>query len=953
MSSFEIQDLVKKAEAAGLARAEKIVNSELSSVNQNVEGVSSLTSADASVIAVAATIDAINNQPALTSRRRKENPAESDGAGERLSMEYLNNFKEERLRILNACESIEEFELYKKDSEYRFKNFMISQADLDDIKKSHPLTPKEIGPVRRLRSDIQSEIYTAFENKEKELREKASVSDPLPLSSSDKIPVVGALDSTKTPYSNTREREEALKVVDPKKGQSMTPAFRKGPDSSANQKTGQEESNPEELQENLVAMDQEQNEARAEDAPASPSQDNAITLQKNIIEVAKLERQRAEHEARLQALQEEEGSLDIAPMNGGEKPEVVEVVSETPEQEAEQIPGVDREAEQANIDNLRTMVGEMRTYWVKKDVENRDAWKKFKSMFGIEKSAEKNEVQVAYENALNDLRDAEISMLRRKTEDGTLSVEEREKEIERLIRYYKLDESTNLIDARTQYKSEHLKDASGIEKVTVLLGNLGRFYNRIPLKGKLAITAAFLGTAAGIALSGGSGTAVGALAFASVMRKVVSGAGVAVGTEALLESFGAHKRISKAKEEIEYQVNSLTFNVEGSLSEHLSELDTLLKKDIDSLNTKLQNEKRAKTWRKVSAVGVGGLVGSGWLAQIAMDHLGGNQAVDWVKDQIGNTPQAPAQIPAPGEVSPPATPSVPVPSEAPIEAPQIPKPDALTGVLNQDYVVKPGDSVWKIAGGIADTMNLKGAQRTYFIDALKDQYGDVQLKTGETIKFSDHGIDKAFVDNAFSQAQSLSPDQIASITANDAKIADYVASHPGTTLTNAKVDEILSGKIASQSVGENTPPLEQATESSVSNVVPVESPSVSREPVFTAELTPRVNDWYMQMFRMENPGIGQDWIVDKKEMSSIKLMDIFKDAKLYKAGSFTGYKTGLNPEQIKNFTQFFQGVEDNNIAFDRMAFLREHPNVTVMDYLKKISTLVTPGQRLGLYTTTQ
>ncbi|MDD2766698.1 MAG: hypothetical protein PHH40_02975 [Candidatus Moranbacteria bacterium] len=674
---------------------------------------------------------------------------------------------------------------------------------------------------------------------------------------------------------------------------------------------------------------------------------------------------RAGHEARLRELldQEEEGSFDTVPTDEKEEPKEIKA-SETIKNEPiielqtseEKTLETDREAEQANIDSLRTMVGEMRARWVETDVKNRDAWKKFKSMFGIEQDARKDDAQVYYETAVKNLQNAEVALLQKRIDEEQLTPEERTKEIERIMRYYKLDESTNLINERTQYKSEHLKDASGIEKVTVLLGNLGRAYNRIPLTRKLAITAAFLGITAGIALSGGSGTAAGALAFASVIRKVASGAGMAVGTEALLESFGERKRVDQAEGEIAQEMERLKTESLGMKPEvTFDALNTLLDQDINALNTKLQNEKRAKTWRKVSALGVGGLVGSGWLTQVAMDHLGGNQAVDWVKDQIGNTPQASAQIPTPGEVSPLAIPSVPVPSEAPIEAPQVPQPDTdpLTGVFNQDYVVKPGDSVWKIAGGVADTLKLEGAEKTHFIDALKDKYGDVQLKAGETIKFSDHGIDKAFVENALSQAQSLSPDQIVSITANDAKIADYVASHPGTTLTNAKVDEILSGKIATQSVGENTPPLERVTESPVSNVVPVESPSVSREPVFTAELIPRVNDWYMQIFRMENPALGQDWIVDKKEMSSIKLMDIFKDAKLYKAGSFTGYKTGLNHEQIKNFTQFFQGVEDNKIAFDRIAFLREHPNVTVMDYLKKISTLVTPGQRLGLYTTTQ
>lgn len=668
-----------------------------------------------------------------------------------------------------------------------------------------------------------------------------------------------------------------------------------------------------------------------EDASSSsPSQDNIDTSQQNIVEginPAEVRKEAGQEELERQSQGEEVSSK----LDGGNS----------------------QKESSYDIDQLKSEVERTRAFWVETDVKNTTAWRKFKSLFGIEQDARKDETQVAYETALKNLRNAEITRLYTQ-KDGNgqdmMTAEGIQQEIERMLRYYKLDESVNLINARTEYKAEH-QTLGG--KMMDTLGALGRAYNRIPLKHKLILTGALAGITIGTTLSGG--TAIGAMASVALLRKLVSGAGTAVGVEALLESFGSRKRTSSAEKEIKTQTEMIQ---KGKNPEEIYDsLNTLLNRDIASLGVKLENEKRAKTWRKLSSVGVGGLVGSGWLTQVAMNHMGGNEAVDWVKNQFG-TSASESKISA--VVTPVEKPSVPL------------KPDAVSEMIGKDYVVQKGDSVWKIGGRVADTLGLQGAEKTHFIDALKDKYGDVQLKAGEKIDFSAHGIDKGFVENALSHTKALSPDQVASITANDVKIAEYIASHPGTTLDNAVVDQILRGETLLQAdavtmsdgtvfqtadtIATEVPNMregiEQITESPVDDAVPVESPALSSEPIFTAELTPRVNDWYMQIFRVENPALGQDWIVDKKEMGAIKLMDVFKDAKLYQSGSFTGYKTGLSPEQVKNFTQFFQGVEDNKIVFDRMAFLREHPNVTVMDYLKKIATLVTPGQRLGLYTTT-
>jgi len=575
----------------------------------------------------------------------------------------------------------------------------------------------------------------------------------------------------------------------------------------------------------------------------------------------------------------------------------------------------DREGGQRNIDDLRIFVREFRAAWVKEDAETTTAWKKIRSMFGIEKDKKKGENQVLYENALQNLREAEIETLQN---DASLTREQQSRRAEQLLRYYKIDESKNLIDERVRYKSEHFSDASAFEKMTVLFGNMGRAYNRIPLKGKLAITAAFLGITTATVLSGGGGTALGAMAFVSVIRKIASGAGTTVGVEALLESFGERSKTTQSEEEIQEQLKIFgKENLSAKPEVNIDVLNAFLKKDIASLNGKLQNEKRVKTWRKLGAVGVGGLVGSGWLTQVAMDHLGGNEAVDWTKNHIVNAFYGSEVLPA--NIS--AKPIIPA------EAQPVVKPDMISGMFDKDYVVQKGDSVWKIAGRLADTMKLDEPEKTHFIDALKDQYGDVQLKAGETINFSSHGIDEKFIADVLAQTKALSSDQLSSIVSNDAKIAEYVTNHPKTMLTNARVDEILGSGSPHQSdvikMTDGNTLLAGGIDGSNPDIAIQETRNVlvQENIAFTdpkAYLTEHPEDFgrfnttlgriRMNIFMM-NPGeasvpIEYDYTMNGQKLGATKMSDVLKDV-----NGFENEKLGYRYDRIQNPLHYDQMKE--------------------------------------------
>lgn len=478
----------------------------------------------------------------------------------------------------------------------------------------------------------------------------------------------------------------------------------------------------------------------------------------------------------------------------------------------------------AEIAQLKENVAVSRAEYVKEDHRITSLLNRLKNVFGkgvgqdVERSS-KN----AYLEQLALLKEKELEKLRMQGNVG----QDLKKEMEGISRYFKLDESVNLINERTQYKA---KNQSFPEKIVNSLGDLGRAYNRIPLKQKLLLTGALAGITIATTLSGG--TAIGAMAFISVARRVAAGLGTAVGTEALLESFGGRGRVSKAEKETKEQIDTLKTESLGAKPEvTFDALNAFLDKDIASLDVKLQNEKKAKIWRKVGAAGFGALVGSGWLTRFAMEHLGGHVVVDWAKDHlttafgeahtavsnvmdqvrsahpnIAEHQLTPTQILAANELAAPHDSPASIFPESGTE-PNVPSVSAedlneiahiakIDDFVNGDIDVEKGDSVWKIAGGLADKLGLEDAQRTHFIDALKDQYGDVQLKAGETINFSEHGIDKDFVENALAHAKGLTEGQMASIDANDVKIAEFAASHPDVTLTNESVDSILQGNTA-------------------------------------------------------------------------------------------------------------------------------------------------------------
>jgi hypothetical protein len=228
------------------------------------------------------------------------------------------------------------------------------------------------------------------------------------------------------------------------------------------------------------------------------------------------------------------------------------------------------------------------------------------------------------------------------------------------------------------------------------------------------------------------------------------------------------------------------------------------------------------------------------------------------------------------------------------------------------------------------------------------------LKAGEHINFSSHGINDDFVKHALDQSHALSPEKLASITANDARISEFAKTHPNFTLTDETTKNILEGKAGVSSSLEdlrlpNSAIIDnEAVATSTEKVVYVPAEGAVPPEFETIDLDKRVDGWYKQIFKVDNVRFGER-VLGKDAIEALKLRDILQDAKLFQQGATDGYTTGMNRQEIANFARFFQGASQKEIGFDAAKFLRDNPNITLRNYFENVAPRVKFGTRIGPY----
>lgn len=494
------------------------------------------------------------------------------------------------------------------------------------------------------------------------------------------------------------------------------------------------------------------------------------------------------------------------------------------------------------LEAVRARVEAARRAYVYEDYVNTNRWLKIKNFFrGIkqEKSADTEYYQAEYNNALIDLRNAELANIKQSGLEGKALHEA----LAGTLKYFKKDEPFNVRRERDQVRMEQ-QGWPGI--VMEQVENIGRSYNSLSFKQKTMTAGVLLGLAG---MTGGTSL---------LARRLLAGAGAAVALEAVAGKIADARQSAKAEKEAREQMELLEkhnfWNEKRSHEADVRYLNEMIAKDIFSLDKKLQKSKHDALLRKAAAFGLGfgggyfakelfDLAGGNWLAreakEVVMEKWGGNEVAEAVKEYATEKlpaqsippaatiaipepepprssdvlPSEPREAVVPDETAPagPITPepeSVLPPTDVPTEpaepkgtlvpdeeAAAVPAATGLEGtaakfqdILNGPYDVKKGDSVWKIIA--ARVEGLEGSEKTHFVDALKDKVGDIRLKAGAQIDFSQY-FNQADIAQAYAEAQGLSPEKIASIAANDAKIAAFAAAHPDVTLTHESVDSIL------------------------------------------------------------------------------------------------------------------------------------------------------------------
>jgi hypothetical protein len=206
---------------------------------------------------------------------------------------------------------------------------------------------------------------------------------------------------------------------------------------------------------------------------------------------------------------------------------------------------VPEEPEKGSLDEkiaqLKSETEDMRARYVKEDYDNTNAWAKVRSFFRLKDKEQNPDTlywQAQYDNKLIDLQDLELE----KIKQSGLRGKELKEAMAGMLRYFKYDEAVSVIDARTRYRAEN---RGWGERIVDAFGALGRNYNRLSFKEKMALTVLLTGGAMGAAASGGF--AAGALAtFFFASKRTMGGAAMFAGVEMLLEKMGDKRRAAQA-----------------------------------------------------------------------------------------------------------------------------------------------------------------------------------------------------------------------------------------------------------------------------------------------------------------------------------------------------------------------------------------------------------------------
>lgn len=590
-----------------------------------------------------------------------------------------------------------------------------------------------------------------------------------------------------------------------------------------------------------------------------------------------------------------------------------------------------------------------RTAYAKKDYEETGVWKRLRGILSFSKGIESQKAETEkalYQGKLRELLDAKLKLLKQSEKEGDKLKQAMAAELQ----YFSIESKIKLYDAWTA-----TKDEGSFMKI-------GKAYNGLVKKHPWI--SAGIGVslmAASIATGGATPAALTALIL---VKQTAGSLGAFVTADTAIGRAMAWARERSIINQAEMESKNLKALGSNELEASADELSKYLHASLNNVDKDLQGRKVANrvqkgmaallagaffataAWNAYGKVPIGEVPVPGAAQAVAENGGVPSSAAAFVENPnpatespvigpytpLEEPPVAAAEAPATGAEGSTATGAV---APAPVEA--APSPDVSEAIardkfieefVSQDIKVAKGDSVWKISGRLADQLNLEGAERTHFIDSLKDKFGDVRLQEGQIINMGKEGIDKEFIENALGKSTSLTQAQMESITTNDATIAKYALENPNVTLTNESVDQILHSNspvgVSASDVNvprthvlpsglklvpvDYTPDADDSTESLQKEVTRLNKEVlVARELASATAMQPRVEGWISPLLAAVPEGSSS-----AVTMNDFKKISIGAVQRAIESGSYADLK--LTEGQFTNLKQFIQWSEKDGLT---------------------------------------
>ena len=373
------------------------------------------------------------------------------------------------------------------------------------------------------------------------------------------------------------------------------------------------------------------------------------------------------------------------------------------------------------------------------------------------------EAKKEYLLAINEYKQKMLEAKETELEGNPKIKEELEKYAKELLIETTVKEATEIYNLKTDKKAEKsgwlMK--KGLEAVS--------WYRKQKTRKKILVAGLFftVGLAAGT-YGGAVGVALGAGAITGkTLQRVLSGAGTALGLEAWM------KRSQEKKTEEDFLEQFDSESLLKSLREQNEELDNKI--------FELTDKKKGEEIRRSAIAAVGGvLVGSGAVSKAISERIP-DEWKDWVGKKIGSIF---GTNEAEGQTSPSTANMAKVAGT--VATPEGPSPSALEDfyghapVESSDIMqAHEDDSLWKMIGHrlsfYKDFNELNEAQKTYVIDAVKDQvaknpeeYGltDIdEIQAGQKIDLSQIFGNQPEVHGLINEAHGLTEGQMKNILA--------------------------------------------------------------------------------------------------------------------------------------------------------------------------------------------